>query len=155
MSSGGDLREPSSRTWVGGPVVRDVTAEDVARFLRATACVASDTEIMDGFAVGNAAPPTYFCPDPVSEAERMGFVRPTCPPLSIDGGSSWEFGVDLRIGDELTLVGLIADVVRRRSHDGREFVHTTVEIRGWNQHGESVGAARGTVLNFPKRRQHD
>jgi acyl dehydratase len=92
-------------------------------------------------------PPTYFCPDPVAQAQDMGLIRPTEPAHSIDGGSEWSFIRPVHVGDVLTSVGQVVDVTRRLTHDGRPLVRTTVEVRAWNQEGALVGVATGVIVN--------
>jgi hypothetical protein len=158
MTRSGDLLEASDgaqpteliglSTWVG--VARHaVTGESVRRFWSALSPGRHrDTET-------GQVPPTYFCPDPVAEVERMGLVRLTKPPRSIDGGSEWFPGHPPAIGDMLTSVGRVIDVEQRQARDGRALVETTVEIRSWNQDGLLAGVARGTILNYQERSHGD
>jgi N-terminal half of MaoC dehydratase len=137
----------TTRNWIGAPVTRVVTAESVRRFARSISPVPDSPE-----SAVDTAPATYFCPDPVAAAQAAGFVRPSHPERSIDGGSEWEFGVPVRIGDTLTLIARVAEVVERRTRDGRELVETRLEVAAWNQRGEQAGIARGIVINYQERR---
>jgi hypothetical protein len=137
-------------TWVGKPVRRTVTVESVRRFAAAvdprgdgTSQARRDPEV---------APPTYFCPDPLVVAAETGLRRPAEPPRSIDGGTRWEFGEPVRVGDVVTLLARVGGVTQRRTGDGRTLVETTVEVQGWNQRGRSVGRAIGTIVNYESRR---
>ena len=134
-------------TWVG--VARhEVSSESVRRFWSA---ISPGSEREGGHL---RVPPTYFCPDPVAEAEQMGLVRLTEPLCSIDGGSEWFPGHPPSVGDVLTSVGRVVDIEQRPTRDGRPLVQTTVEVRSWNQEGLLVGVARGTILNY-EGRSHD
>jgi acyl dehydratase len=135
-------------SWVGTAAPREVTAESVAQF-RSALREARPTgeENTAGAGAGMTVPLTYFCPDPVAEAQNMGLVRPTEPTHSIDGGSEWTLIRPVHVGDILTSVGQVVDVTRRLTHDGRPLVRTTLEIRAWNQDGALVGVATGVIVN--------
>jgi N-terminal half of MaoC dehydratase len=137
-------------TWVGRRTVRQVTAESVRRFSASTQpaslCRSDGSRlVVEGHDV---VPPTYFCPDPVVEVEAMGLVRPAVPVRSIDGGSRWTLRNPVRVGDTLTSIGQVTSVDQRKTRDGRDLVETRFDILVWNQHGQSVGVAGGTIVNY-------
>src|SRR3954447_21665184 len=88
-------------TWVGLPITREVTAESVACFRSALhAADSAGDEITGASDVRMApAPPAYFCPDPVADAQTMGLLRPAEPARSIDGGSEWRPLRAVHVGD--------------------------------------------------------
>jgi hypothetical protein len=135
--------------WVGYGGPRVVTAEAIRRF--ADSLTPARTESGGAASAGDVAPPTFFCPDPVAEVASMGFVRPSAPERSIDGGSTWEPGVATGPGDILTSVGSVRDVTSRVLPDGRRVVVTRCEVRSWNQRGELAGVAGGTIVNYEVR----
>jgi len=130
-----------------------VTTDSVRRFAAST--TPASLARADGSSLtarpADLVPPTYFCPDPVVEVEAMGMVRPTAPARSIDGGSRWTLAAPVRVGDTLTSIGRITSVVQRRTHDGRDLVETRFDVLVWNQHGQSVGVAGGTIVNYEER----
>lgn len=146
-----DLRSLVGR--VGTPTVRQVRAEDVRRFLLATAADRTPSDLSahrqaPRVAPGDVVPPTFFCPDPIIAAESMGLPRPRPYSRNIDGGSEWDFRRSVRVGDALTLVPRIAEVTGRVTSDGRRMVVTVVEITARNEEGALVGVARGRCLSY-------
>jgi hypothetical protein len=140
--------------WMGEPTRREITAESVGRFVAATdpdRRARSEGSTSEPAAVTDIAPATYFCPDPVVTAMAMGLQRPAHPPRSIDGGSTWELGEPVRVGDVLTLVSQVSALTHRKTRDGRDLVQTEVRVSAWNQHGRWVGRATGTIVNYEER----
>jgi MaoC dehydratase-like protein len=143
---------------VGTPRTIEVGAESVRRFLLATAPRAwrahpsgtSAGREADA-APGSVVPPTVFCPDPIVAAEAMGLLRPRPLARTIDGGTEWKLRHPVRVGDTLTQVARIAGISARRTADGRPMILTVLEVEVWNQHGVSVGVARGTSLSYEDR----
>jgi hypothetical protein len=134
----------------GTPAVREVRAEDVRRFLLATA-VASEPQRrreVPTVAAGDVVPATFFCPDPIVAAEAMNLPRPRPFERNIDGGSEWEVRRPVRVGDVLTLVPTIAAVSGRVASDGRRMVTTVLEVAAWDREGSLVGLARGRCLSY-------
>ncbi|MCV2489301.1 MaoC family dehydratase N-terminal domain-containing protein [Geodermatophilus sp. YIM 151500] len=138
---------------VGTPAVREIRADEVRRFLLATDPGGGSRQERQAPAVraGDVVPPTFFCPDPIVAAESMDLARPRPYARNIDGGSEWEVGRPVRVGDVLTLVPRIAEVVERVTGDGRRMATTVLEVTAWNQAGEQVGVARGRCLSYEDR----
>jgi hypothetical protein len=147
---------------VGTPRTIEVGADNVRRFLLATeprswragpTGTPAEPAARDADpAPGSVVPPTFFCPDPIVAAEAMGLERPRPLSRTIDGGSEWELRQPVRVGDTLTQVARIAAVSARATADGRPMVLTVLEVEVWNQHGISVGVARGTSISYEDRR---
>lgn len=131
---------------------RTVHPHDVHRFALAIARTgAGTTDPAVVPAAGSVAPPTFFCPDPLVTAAELGLTRPRPLPRNIDGGTEWEIHRPVRVGDTLTSIARIADITQRTTADGRPMVFTVIEVRVWNQRGESVGVARGTSVSYQER----
>lgn len=144
----GTSRLAELRGAVGTPATKVVRAEDVRRFLLATSPGPRPPGEAPQVNDGDAAPPTFFCPDPLVAAEEMGLARPRPYVRNIDGGSEWEIRVPVHVGDVLTLVPRIADVLERMTSDGRRMLTTVVEILAWDADGTLVGVARGNALSY-------
>ena len=97
----------------------------------------------------SAAPPTFFCPDPIIAAELCGLVRPRPFRYSIDGGSEWEFHRSVRTGDTLRLSSRIAELYEKQgSATTGAMLFTVIEVRCLNQRDELVGVACGTAIAY-------
>jgi hypothetical protein len=147
---------------VGTPRTIGVGADNVHRFLLATeprswragpaGTPAEPVAREADPAPGSVVPPTLFCPDPIVAADAMGLERPRLLSRTIDGGSEWELRHPVRVGDTLTQVARIAAISARATADGRPMILTVLEVGAWNQHGISVGVARGTSISYEDRR---
>jgi acyl dehydratase len=135
------------------PYVVEVEKGDLRRFAEATGETSplyTDGEWAKRTRYGSAIPPpTFFCPDPIIAAKLTGLKRPWPFKYSIDGGSEWEFGRPVRVGDTLRLTSRVADLYEKQgSQQMGRMLFTVIEVHCVNQRDELVGVARGTAIVY-------
>lgn len=93
---------------------------------------------------GLIAPPTFL--------RSVGGNRPELPfdlPFSrlLDGGSDWEYFEPVRVGDRITAVVRVTDIVERTGRLGVMLIVTTVTTYR-NQFGQVVATQTGTGIRY-------
>lgn len=118
------------------PAVMDVERGHVLRFAEA---------IGDDNARWTAvAPPTFL--------RAMLSDLPAAPelesfPQMLDGGSDWEYGEPVRVGDTVTAVTRFAGVNQRSIGVGPA-VFLQMETRYTNQHGDWLATQKNTLIRY-------
>ena len=92
----------------------------------------------------DTAPPTFL--------RAMLSVMPPAPeldsfPQMLDGGSDWEYGDPVRVGDVITAVTRFASVNQRAIAAGPA-VFLQLETRYTNQHGAWVATQKNTLIRY-------
>lgn len=92
----------------------------------------------------DTAPPTFL--------RAMLSELPSAPELDafpqlLDGGSDWEYGAPVRVGDTITAVTQFARV-NQRSIDAGPAVFLQLETRYTNQRGEWVATQKNTLIRY-------
>ena len=118
------------------PAVMDVEPGHVRRFAEA---VGEDPARWTA-----AAPPTFL--------RAMLSELPYAPeldafPQMLDGGSDWEYGAPVRVGDTITGVTRFAAVNQRNIGVGPA-VFLQLETRYTNQRGEWVATEKNTLIRY-------
>ena len=126
------------------PVYLDIEKGHVARF--AEAIGDDNPAYTDGtaWAGGIVAPPTFL--------RAIREVRPVVPfevPFTrlLDGGSDWEYFEPVRVGDTISAIGRIENMVERTGSIGQMLI-STVKITYRNQSGNAVATQTSTSIRY-------
>lgn len=92
----------------------------------------------------DTAPPTFL--------RAMLSELPSAPeleafPQMLDGGSDWEYGTPVRVGDTITAITRFAGVNQRTIGVGPA-VFLQLETRYTNQNGEWVATQKNTLIRY-------
>lgn len=94
-------------------------------------------------------PLTFFCPDPIIAAERIGLPRPSPYPHTIDGGTEWLPRRPLSEGETVRLTGRVSGMTAKQGSERTgAMLFTELEITARDQDGEIVGVARSTSVSY-------
>lgn len=123
-----------------------VTEADAARF---RAAVDPTTRDSGPPAPIGEPPPTFFSPDPIILAQRLGWERHHPYPNTLDGGTRWEWLAPIRVGDTVQLRSEVTDVTQKMGSEatGRMFL-TTVLVTCASPAGEVIARCWGTSISY-------
>lgn len=94
-------------------------------------------------------PLTFFCPDPIIAAERIGLPRPRPYRHTIDGGTEWLPRRAMVVGETVRLTGRISGMTAKQgSARTGAMLLTEIEITASDREGEIVGIARSTSVSY-------
>ncbi|MDE2899874.1 MAG: MaoC family dehydratase N-terminal domain-containing protein [Chloroflexota bacterium] len=118
------------------PAVMDIERGHVRRFAEA---IGDDSDRW-----ADVAPPTFL--------RAMLSELPSAPeleafPQMLDGGSDWEYGEPVRVGDTITAVTRFASVNQRNIGVGPA-VFLQIETRYTNQRGDWVATQKNTLIRY-------
>ena len=118
------------------PAVMDVERGHVRRFAEA---IGDDSDRW-----ADTAPPTFLR---VMLSELPSAPELEAFPQMLDGGSDWEYGAPVNVGDTITAVTRFAGVNQRNIGVGPA-VFLQIETRYTNQRGEWVATQRNTLIRY-------
>ena len=94
-------------------------------------------------------PPTFFCPDPLVVAERLGLPMPRPFPNLLDGGTVWECRVPLEVDRTYRLRAEITEVDTKQGSPSTGIMFlTTVMITCVDEEDAIVGRCRGISISY-------
>lgn len=98
---------------------------------------------------GLVSPPTYL--------RTLTSVIPEMPEFAefdraLDAGSQWEYGEPVRVGDTITAVSRVANLMQRSLNLGPA-IFLVLETTYTNQFGELVAKQRSTLIRFREGRR--
>jgi hypothetical protein len=94
-------------------------------------------------------PLTFFCPDPIITAERIGLPRPNPYPNRIDGGTEWLPRRRMSQGETVRLTGRIAGMTAKQGSERTgAMLLTDLEITAHDRDGRVLGIARSTSVSY-------
>lgn len=139
-----DLRADIGRATPWSTV--EVTAADAGRF---RAAVDPGARREGPIEPAVEPPPTFFSPDPIILAQRLGWRRHRPYPNTLDGGTRWEWLGPIRVGDTVRLRAEVVDVQEKRGSPktGRMYL-TELLITCAAPSGEVLARCWGTSISY-------
>lgn len=133
------------------PVVFEIDKTFIRRFVEAVGDTnplwSNENEANQSGSGQMIAPPSLLCTELMLGQSAWAPIAHRLPKNGVDGGGEWEFFAPIRLGDSISVVGKLANIIERKGRLGTMLIVTS-EITWHNQRRELVARATNTAITY-------